>query len=147
MIPPLTRAVDRIEYIHDATQEHTEALSIEQMTEFVAKYVPTHPLFKPVAYNRFRYIDRDTEEIQQLQSERRKGRPPSKREEALKERVQVEDREYTAGLWMPDLSDQYALTGMRTWNGHWSGLSAIKFIRLRKDGEKLESTFPPKSMS
>ena len=94
-----------------------------------------------------RYIDRDTEEIQQLQSERRKGRPPSKREEALKERVQTEDREFTTGLWMPDLGDQYALTAMKTWNGHWSGLSAIKFIRFTKAGEKLTSTFPPKSMS
>lgn len=98
------------------------------------------------AYN-LRYIGRDTEEIQELQSERRKGRPPSKREEALKERVLVEDREFTTGLWMPDLGDQYALTGMKNWNGHWSGLSAIKFIRFTKDGEKLESTFPPKSMS
>ncbi|CAG7929189.1 unnamed protein product [Penicillium olsonii] len=121
--------MDRIEYIHEAVQEHTEALTTEQMTEFVAQY-----------------IDRDTEEIQQLQSERRKGRPPSKREEALKERVQTEDREFTTGLWMPDLSDQYALTGMKNWNGHWSGLSAIKFIRFTKDGEKLASTFPPKSM-
>lgn len=97
--------------------------------------------------NNTRYIDRDTEEIKELQAERRKGRPPSKREEALKERVQIEDREFTTGLWMPDLSDQYALTGMKNWNGHWSGLSAITFIRLTKAGEKLTSTFPPKSMS
>ncbi|KAJ5124306.1 uncharacterized protein N7515_008131 [Penicillium bovifimosum] len=122
--------MDRIHYIHEAIQETTEALTIEELTEFVAKY-----------------INRDTEEIKQLESERRKGRPPSKREEALKQRVQTEDREFSTGLWMPDLTDQYALTAMKVWNRHWSGLSAIKFIRFRKDGEKLSSTFPPKSMS
>jgi translation machinery-associated protein 16 len=139
--------VDRIHYIHEAIQETTEALTIEEITEFIAKYVP--PTMQPRISRliQFRYIDRDTEEIKQLESERRKGRPPSKREEALKQRVQTEDREFSTGLWMPDLGDQYALTAMKVWNRHWSGLSAIKFIRFRKDGEKLPSTFPPKSMS
>ncbi|KAJ5455134.1 hypothetical protein N7475_010255 [Penicillium sp. IBT 31633x] len=122
--------MDRIRYIYEAIQETTEALTTEEICEFVTKY-----------------IDRDTEEIKQLESERRKGRPPSKREEALKQRVQTEDREFFTGLWMPDLGDQYAMTAMRTWNGHWSGLSAIKFMRFTKNGEKLPSTFPPKSMS
>lgn len=38
----LTQPVDRIEYIHEAVQDHTEALTTEQMTDFVAKYVPAH---------------------------------------------------------------------------------------------------------
>lgn len=38
----LIQLVDRIEYIHEAVQEYTDALSTEQMTEFVAKYVPMH---------------------------------------------------------------------------------------------------------
>lgn len=139
--------MDRIDYIHEAIQECTEALSTEEISEFVAKYVPPTINHHTRRLTQVRYIARDAEEIKQLESERRKGRPPSKREEALKQRVQTEDREFATGLWMPDLSDQYAMTAMKNWNGHWSGLSAIKFMRFTKDGEKLTSTFPPKSMS
>jgi translation machinery-associated protein 16 len=35
----LTQVVDRIDYIHEAIQELTEALTTEEISEFVAKYV------------------------------------------------------------------------------------------------------------
>lgn len=49
----LTRLVDRIHYIYEAIQENTEALSTEQLAEFVARYVPpamriTKPQVDPV---------------------------------------------------------------------------------------------------
>ncbi|KAJ6087431.1 hypothetical protein N7467_006345 [Penicillium canescens] len=122
--------MDRIDHIYEAVQDMSDALSDEELAEFVKNY-----------------INRDTPEIEQLQSERRKGRPPSKREEALKERVQAEDREFTTGLWMPDLSDSYVMTTLKAWNRDWSGLSAMKFIRFKKNGEKLASSFPPNRMS
>ncbi|KAJ5306169.1 hypothetical protein PENANT_c024G09414 [Penicillium antarcticum] len=122
--------MDRIDYIYEAVQEMSDALSDEELAEFVKTY-----------------INRDTPEIELLQSERRKGRPASKREEALKERVQTEDREFTTGLWMPDLSDSYVMTTLKAWNRDWSGLSAMKFIRFKKSGEKLASSFPPNRMS
>lgn len=86
-------------------------------------------------------------EIEQLQSERRKGRPPSKREEALLQRTDVENREFKTGFWMPDFSDEGVLKALASWNGDWSGLSTMKFIRITKDGAKQPSAFPPKGMS
>jgi translation machinery-associated protein 16 len=94
-----------------------------------------------------RYINRSVPEIEQLQSERRKGRPPSKREEALLQRTEVENKEFKTGFWMPDLSQEDVIKGLASWNGDWSGLSMMKFIRITKDGGKQPSAFPPKGLS
>lgn len=94
-----------------------------------------------------RCINRDGEELAQLQQERRKGRPPSRQEEALKQRTQTEEKEFKTGFWMPDLSDKDVLLALKQWNGVWSGLSPMRFIRLTSDGVKQASSFPPKGMS
>ena len=107
--------------------------------------IPADPTDLSLTHSRC--INRDEEEIAQLQQERRKGRPPSRREEALKQRTEAEDKEFKTGFWLPDLSDGDVLLALKHWNGHWSGLSMMKFIRLLKDGGKQASTFPPKGMS
>lgn len=95
----------------------------------------------------YRCIHRDADELAQLQQERRKGRPPTRREEALKQRTQTEEKEFKTGFWMPDLSDKDVLLALKHWNGEWSGLSAMKFVRLTQNGVKQTSGFPPKGMS
>lgn len=94
-----------------------------------------------------RYINRSVPEIEQLQSERRKGRPPSKREEALIQRTELEDKEFKTGFWLPDLSQDDVLRTLQLWKGEWAGLGAMKFIRLTSDGGRHASSFPPKGMS
>lgn len=94
-----------------------------------------------------RCINRDAEELAQLQQERRKGRPPLRREEALSQRTQTEEKEFKTGFWMPDLSDEDAFLKLKHWNGEWTALSSAKFIRLVIGGEKQASSFPPKGMS
>lgn len=94
-----------------------------------------------------RYINRSVPEIEQLQSERRKGRPPTRREEALLQRTDVENKEFQTGFWLPDLSHVDGVKALASWNGDWSALSAMKFIRLTKDGNKQSSAFPPGGMS
>jgi translation machinery-associated protein 16 len=94
-----------------------------------------------------RFINRSVPEIEQLQSERRKGRPPSKREEALLQRTDAENKEFKTGFWMPDLSQEDVVKALSKWNENWSGLSSMKFIRLTKDGGKQASSFPPKGLS
>ncbi|KAJ5572931.1 hypothetical protein N7450_009915 [Penicillium hetheringtonii] len=93
------------------------------------------------------YIYRDSEEIAQLKQERRKGRPPSKREEVLGQRTETEEKEFKTGFWVPDLTEMDVLLALKHWNGEWSGLSPLKFVRMLQGGEKRESTFPPKGMS
>lgn len=94
-----------------------------------------------------RYIDRSVPEIEQLRSERRKGRPPARREEALSQRTETEDKEFKTGFWVPDLADEDTLRNLQAWNGEWAGLATMKFVRLVKDGAKQVSSFPPKGLS
>ncbi|KAJ5161096.1 hypothetical protein N7492_006488 [Penicillium capsulatum] len=122
--------VERLQYFHDAVQPITEPLSDAELADLVLKC-----------------INRDSEEIAQLQQERRKGRPPTRREEALKERTNTEEKEFKTGFWLPDLGDADVLAVLKHWNGDWSGLSSMKFIRLLQDGAKQTSSFPPKGMS
>lgn len=94
-----------------------------------------------------RYIYRDAEELAQLKQERRKGRPPTKREEVLGQRTETEEKEFKIGFWVPDLTEMDVLVALKKWNGKWSGLSPVKFVRLVQGGEKKDSTFPPNGMS
>ena len=94
-----------------------------------------------------RYINRGASEIEQLQQERRKGRPPVKREEALLQRADAEEKEFKTGFWLPDLSQDDVLKVLKTWKGEWAGLGAMKFIRLTQDGGRHASSFPPKGLS
>ncbi|KAL2835042.1 translation machinery-associated protein 16 [Aspergillus cavernicola] len=122
--------VDRIIYLKEAIPEGTVTFSDDDMSDLIT-----------------RFINRSVPEIEQLQSERRKGRPPIKREEALLQRTETENKEFKTGFWIPDLGQEDVVKDLVKWNGHWSGLSNIKFIRLTKEGAKQSSTFPPKGLS
>lgn len=58
-----------------------------------------------------------------------------------------EDREFAAGFWMPDLEDEESLRLLRAWNGQWTSLSSLKYVRLTRDGIVNPSSFPPKGKS
>ena len=94
-----------------------------------------------------RYLQRDDEELAKLESDRRPGRPRSMREDLLRQQIVVEEREYDAGYWIPDMTDASNLELLREWNGEWASLSTLKFVRLAKNGAKHDSSFPPKGQS
>lgn len=94
-----------------------------------------------------RYLGRHDEEIEQLKSERRPGRPSSNREDLLRQQVAIEDREHSAGFWLPDMEDGENLELLRNWNGEWTSLSNFKYVRLTRAGAKSPSRFPPKGQS
>ncbi|KAJ5692479.1 hypothetical protein N7462_001902 [Penicillium macrosclerotiorum] len=122
--------MDRIEYFHEAVQAIDQPLSDAELAEIVTQC-----------------INRDAEELEKLQQERRKGRPPIKREEALTQRTETEQKEFKTGFWVPELGDADVLHALKHWNGEWTGLSSMKFCRLTQDGVKQSSSFPPKGMS
>ncbi|KAK4697111.1 translation machinery-associated protein 16, partial [Lecanoromycetidae sp. Uapishka_2] len=94
-----------------------------------------------------RYLSRHDEELAELKSQRRPGRPSSTREDLLKQHTQTEDREYTGGFWMPDLTDGGNLKTLRGWNGEWTALNTLKYVRVSRGGTNKPSSFPPKGLS
>ncbi|KAL2004292.1 hypothetical protein VTN02DRAFT_4017 [Thermoascus thermophilus] len=122
--------VDRVSWFQECVADASSPMSDAEIAELINKY-----------------IHRSDEEIEQLKQERRKGRPPSKREEALEQRREVEDKEFKTGFWVPDLTEEEVRLRLASWNGEWSSLSTMKFIRLTREGGKQPSTFPPKGLS
>ncbi|KAK5684604.1 translation machinery-associated protein 16, partial [Elasticomyces elasticus] len=111
--------LDRIAYFQEGIPEESSTVSNDDIREMVT-----------------RYINRDIPEIEQLQHERRKGRPPAKREEVLLQRTETENKELKTGFWLPDVTNEDVVAALRRWNGDWSSLSTMKFIRITSDGGK-----------
>ena len=93
------------------------------------------------------HVNRGAGELARLQAERRPGRPPSAREDMLKQRIAMEINEYNTGYWLPDLQEEKNLEQLRLWNGEWASMGNIRYIRLSKDGQIKQSSFPPKGES
>ncbi|CRG88180.1 hypothetical protein PISL3812_05207 [Talaromyces islandicus] len=124
--------LDRVGHFQECLEDASEPLMVsdDDITQFIQKW-----------------IHRGDEEVKQLQGERRKGRPPSKREENLQQRFTVEEKEYRSGFWMPDITQDDVRLQLKLWNGEWSSLSSMKFIRFSEGGSKQGSAFPPKGLS
>ena len=90
---------------------------------------------------------RDDDELARLESERRPGRPISSKADILRQRIFKEEREYSAGFWLPDMANEHNVRLLKNWNGEWTSLSTLTFIRLSKSGVRHESSFPPKGQS
>jgi translation machinery-associated protein 16 len=93
------------------------------------------------------FLSRFDSELATLKAERRPGRPPATREVAIKQQLELDNREYDSGLWIPDLRDEETLFSLRNWQGEWSGLNTMGFVRVTRKGEVKESSFPPKGQS
>ncbi|DAA73821.1 TPA_exp: Uncharacterized protein A8136_4024 [Trichophyton benhamiae CBS 112371] len=122
--------VDRVAFFRDHTKDLEAPLTSEGAVSLLRQY-----------------LDRLKPELQEEQEARRKGRPPSKRQEVLTEKIEAEEKEYQTGFWMPDLECEDSLRRLRNWNEDWSAMSNLKFVRLNKAGDKRPSLFPPKGLS
>ncbi|KAK2802527.1 hypothetical protein FQN50_007333 [Emmonsiellopsis sp. PD_5] len=122
--------VDRVNFCKEAIQDPPTPLSDEDVVQLIT-----------------RFISRNEPELQQLQSERRPGRPPAKREEVLRERIEAENKEFGSGFWVPEMGETDNLKKLAAWNGEWSAMSTIGFVRVTREGVKQKSIFPPKGLS
>ncbi|KAI1986823.1 translation machinery-associated protein 16 [Ophidiomyces ophidiicola] len=118
--------LDRVSFFKSYITEITIPLSDNDMSQLIDKY-----------------LARYTSELTQLRQERRRGRPPSRREGVLSQQEVVEAREFSTGFWLPDLGSVDNLRKLKAWNGDWSAMSNLDFLRLRTDGSKQRSMFPP----
>ena len=93
------------------------------------------------------YLDRNDEELDQLKTERRPGRPPGTRQTLLEEQRKMEQSEYESGFWLPNLQDEETLVKLDQWKGDWVSLGTMRFVRVDGSGSVKESQFPPRGAS
>ncbi|KAF2717868.1 hypothetical protein K431DRAFT_306587 [Polychaeton citri CBS 116435] len=109
---------------------------------------PLHPMeiaeIQAIATN---YIARNDDELAQLKTERRSGRPASNRQTLLEQQKRTEESEYVSGFWLPNLQDDETLLKLEAWKGDWAGLANLRFIRIDGSAGVQESQFPPRGAS
>ncbi|KAG9231037.1 translation machinery-associated protein 16 [Amylocarpus encephaloides] len=93
------------------------------------------------------YVHQNDEEFGVLKKERRPGRPASTREDLLKIKIAADEKEYENGFYLPDLTDADNVVFLDRWEGDWSYLSTLKWVRISKSGVVAPSKFPPKGES
>ncbi|KAL9007727.1 MAG: hypothetical protein Q9173_007069 [Seirophora scorigena] len=123
-------AVQRIAFFQTAAQESTERFNISSIQRLIDTY-----------------LARDSTELSTLQASRRPGRPTSTREDTLKQQMNAEAKEYVSGLWIPDMEDPETVEKLRGWSGEWMNLNTLRFARVKQDGTRHASSFPPKGQS
>ena len=87
-----------------------------------------------------KFIHQNDDELQRLQSERRKGRPPTNRQTILEEKLKYDLEIYRTGFKIPDLTDQLTVERIKEWNGTTGATTTMKFIRVSKDMTELPTT-------
>lgn len=93
------------------------------------------------------FIGREDEELAELKAAQRPGRPQSRAQEHITQRIENETKEFKAGFWMPEVRSKEALTKLQQWGGQWGGLNTLHFIRATKGVDIEPSSFPPKALS
>lgn len=122
--------IDRIIFFYDHLPETLHPLLIGEIQSLIDSYISRHD-----------------DEIDQLRAERRAGRPPSSRQTLLEQQRDSEKSEYESGFWLPNFQDEETLVKLNDWNGEWSGLGVLRFIRVDNQGVAKESQFPPRGAS
>lgn len=81
------------------------------------------------------YLSRFDEELDGLRALRRSGRPSTKRQDALEEKLKQEVAEYETGFKVPNLCVGENVESLIRWNGTIGGVNNIKFHYLAKNSE------------
>ncbi|KAI1413481.1 translation machinery-associated protein 16 [Hypoxylon sp. FL1857] len=90
------------------------------------------------------FVHQHDEELNEVKKSRRPGRPASAKEDLLKVKIDKLQKEYQNGFLLPALdTDENAKLFVR-WEGSWSYLTTLKWVRISSAGQVQPSSFPPR---
>lgn len=81
------------------------------------------------------------EEYEAVKKARRPGRPPSAREDLLKRKIAELTTEYQKGFFIPDLTSEENVKQLNRWEGSWSYLSTLTWVKVSADGTVKPTTW------
>lgn len=76
------------------------------------------------------FLDRHSEELREMEAERRPGRPTPMRLVQLLDKIKREKAEYENGMDIPDLMNEVNVRLLRAWQGDTNQLSLFRFARV-----------------
>ncbi|KAI9688862.1 MAG: hypothetical protein M1822_001219 [Bathelium mastoideum] len=118
--------LQRVGFFQSAATEHETSFTFTETQSLVEKF-----------------LEQDEEELMQTKATRRSGRPASARQDLLQAKVDLEQKEYNSGFWLPDMEDDRNMERLREWDGEWNSLNNLIFVRITRAGKKSPSQFPP----
>ncbi|EFQ31697.1 hypothetical protein CGRA01v4_04705 [Colletotrichum graminicola] len=123
--------LDRARYFQKAVQENkSEPLELAAIQKLIHKFVHQYD-----------------EEYAEVKKTRRPGRPASPKEDLLKQKIANLEEEYRIGFYLPDLLDASNTLVLDRWEGSWSYLTSVAWVKITSDGNIKKSSFPPTGSS
>ncbi|KFA62036.1 hypothetical protein S40285_02110 [Stachybotrys chlorohalonatus IBT 40285] len=93
------------------------------------------------------FILQYVEEYSELKKSRHSNRPASAREDLLKLKVSALETEYKQGFVIPDLTTAESAAQLERWEGSWSYLTTLSWIKVTKGGQSRASELPSKGIN
>ncbi|KJZ77156.1 hypothetical protein HIM_03477 [Hirsutella minnesotensis 3608] len=93
------------------------------------------------------FIHQYDEELGELKKARRPGRPASAREDLLRIKVTALETEYRNGFAIPDVMSEENAKLVADWEGSWSKLAALPWIKVTSSGQARKADFPSKGIN
>lgn len=81
------------------------------------------------------FLTRYDEELEDLNANRRPGRPLTNRHQILEEKAKHEKHVYLTGLRIPNLADKTTVQFLKLWNGTSGATTIMKFTEISKEME------------
>ncbi|KAI9901188.1 hypothetical protein N3K66_003005 [Trichothecium roseum] len=122
---------DRVAYFQEALRENqNEPLDIEKIQHLIEIFIHQYD-----------------EEFEEVKKARRPGRGASTREELLKNKIQLLETEHGQGFSLPDVMSEEGAKLLALWEGSWTYLTTIPWIKVNvKDGAR-KADFPSKGLN
>ncbi|KAF5001913.1 hypothetical protein FDECE_10817 [Fusarium decemcellulare] len=119
--------VDRVAFFQQAlrVRENTGAPELDDVQRMIHSFVHQYD-----------------EEYQAVKKTRRSGRPASAKEDLLKIKISTLEDEYKGGFVLPDLLDSVNVNALHLWEGSWSYLTQLKWVKINSEGQVRPTSFP-----
>ncbi|KAI1139254.1 translation machinery-associated protein 16 [Hypoxylon sp. FL0543] len=90
------------------------------------------------------FVHQHDEELNEMKKTRRPGRPASAKEDLLNVKIDKLQKEYQNGFLIPVLDAEENVKLLSRWEGSWSYLTTLKWVRVSSAGQVQPSSFPPR---
>ncbi|KAK4111626.1 hypothetical protein N656DRAFT_144041 [Canariomyces notabilis] len=139
---------DRLERIAESRRKKDQPLLAR--VSFFQEFVREHGN-KPVGLELVQskineFVHQYDEEYEEVKKARRPGRPPSSKEDLLKMKISALEKEQRDGFYIPDLTSEDNIQLLGRWEGSWSYLTNLSWVKISSKGNVKPSSFPPQGL-
>ncbi|KAL2137141.1 hypothetical protein VTI74DRAFT_8773 [Chaetomium olivicolor] len=139
---------DRLEKIAEARRKKDQPLLAR--AKFFQEFVQQNgnkPLeLEAIQAKIHEFVHQHDEEYEEVKKARRPGRPASTREDLLKMKITALEKEYRDGFYLPDLTTEANVMLLSRFEGSWSYLTNLTWVKVSSSGNVKPSSFPPQGL-